>query len=47
MKCLGMRCSSSGSTIITSNLNRPDFSSMMFKQKDISENKNNNLRGIN
>jgi hypothetical protein len=47
MKCVGMRCYNSGSSIVASNISRPDFSSIMFKQKDLSDDKNNNLRGNN
>jgi hypothetical protein len=47
MKCVGMRCYNSGSTIVSSNMIRPEFSNMMFKQKELLEDKNNNLRGNN
>ena len=46
MKCIGMRCSNPGSTIVSGSNFQPNFgSNIMFKQKDIEDDKISNLRG--
>jgi hypothetical protein len=41
-----MRCYNSGSTIVTKNFKQPEFNQIIFKQKEIPDEKNNNnLRG--
>ena len=46
MKCVGMRCSNTRTNTMSPTLVNPDFSSMMFKQKEPLDDRSNNLRGI-